>query len=100
MPSKRHLPTPGKIASLEGIGVRIAGRGRIKVVGVPVGTDEYVMESAMEILRSTPGEWNNSLEMLSRMLDKQPANLIATGSILQRIAYIERVMDPDLFLPA
>ena len=28
------------------------------------------------------------------------ANLIATGSIVQPTAYIERVMDPELSLPA
>ena len=47
---------------------------------------------------------NDGAEQLARMLphlpDEQPANLIATGSIVQRTAYIERVMDPELSLPA
>ena len=34
--------------------------------------------------------------MLPHMSDKQSANLIATGSMVQRTAYIERVMDPEL----
>ena len=34
------------------------------------------------------------------MPDKQSANLIATGSMVQRKAYIERAMDPELSLPA
>ena len=47
---------------------------------------------------------NGGAEQLARMLprvpDKQYANLIATGSMVQRTAYIERVMDPELSLPA
>ena len=38
--------------------------------------------------------------MLPRMPDKKLADLIATGSMVQRTAYIERVMDPELSLPA
>ena len=34
------------------------------------------------------------------MPDKQAANLIATGSMVQRTAYVERVIDPKLSLPA
>ena len=34
------------------------------------------------------------------MPDKQAANLIATGSMVQRTAYIEGGMDPELSLPA
>ena len=34
------------------------------------------------------------------MPDKQSANLIATGSMVQRIAHIERMMYPELPLPA
>ena len=38
--------------------------------------------------------------MLPRMPEKPAANLIATGSMVQRTAYVERVMDPKLSLPA
>ena len=38
--------------------------------------------------------------MLPRMPDKQATNLVATGSMVQRTAYVERVMDPNLSLPA
>ena len=34
------------------------------------------------------------------MPDNQSANLIATNSIVQRASYIERIMDPELSLPA
>ena len=34
------------------------------------------------------------------MPGKQAANLIATGSMVKQTAYVERVMDPKLSLPA
>ena len=90
LPPKGHAPTPEQIALLEGIGVGIAERGGVKVVGVPVGTDECARESAMEIVRN--GEAEQLARMLSRMPNKQSANLIATGSMVQRAPYLERVM--------
>ena len=83
---------------LEGIGVSVAERGGVKVVGVSVGTDEYARESAMEIVRNGGGE--QLARMLPRMPDKQSVNLIATGSMVQRTSYLERVMEPDLSLAA
>ena len=38
--------------------------------------------------------------MLPRVPDKQAANLIATGFMVQRTAYVKRVVDPNLPLPA
>ena len=97
LPPKGHVPTPEQIDLLEGIGVRIAERGGMKVVGVPVDTDEHAMESVMEIVRNGGAE--QLARMLPRMPDKQAANLIATCSMVQRTANIERVMDPELSLP-
>ena len=59
------------------MGVRITDEGGIKVVGVPVGSDEFAIESAIGILR----DWGAELlaRMLPRMPDKQAVNLIATG---------------------
>ena len=68
------------------------------MVGVPVGTDEYARESAMEIVRNGAAE--QLAPMLSRMPEKQSASLIATGSMVQRTSYLERVMDPELSLAA
>ena len=88
----------GENALLESIDVRITERGGVKVIGVLIGTDAYAMESTMEIVK------NGGAEQLARMLphmpDKQSANLIATGSMVQRTAYIERVVDPELSRPA
>ena len=66
LPPKGHVPTPEQIALLEGSGVTIAERGGVKVVGVPVGTDDYAREGAMEIVR------NGGAEQLSRMLSRMP----------------------------
>eukprot|EP00904_Undaria_pinnatifida_P003430 jgi/Undpi1/13088/HiC_scaffold_8.g02750.m1 len=94
---KRAARVVGAVPA-SGIGVSIAERGGVKVVGVPIGTDEYVRESAMEIVRNGGAE--QLARMLSRMPDKQSANLIATGSMVQWTSYRERVMDPELSLAA
>ena len=44
------MPTLEQFALPDGLGVYIAERGGVKVVGVPVGTDEYAMENATEII--------------------------------------------------
>ena len=62
LPPKGHVPTLDEIALLEGIDVRIAERGGVKVVGVPIGTDAYARASAMEIVE------NSGAEQLARML--------------------------------
>ena len=49
----------------------------------------------MEIVQNGGAE--QLLRMLPHLPDKQSANLIATGSMVQRTAYTERVMDPELY---
>ena len=47
-----HVPTPGEICSLLAVvGVRIADEGGTNVVGVPVGPDDFTIESAIGIVR-------------------------------------------------
>ena len=70
----------------------------MQVVGVPVGTDEFGTENAIGIVRDEGAE--QLAGMLSRTPHKQAANLIATGSMVQRTAYVDRVKDPKLSLPA
>ena len=96
LPPKGHVPMPGQFALLEGIDVSIAERGGVKVVGVPVRADEYARESAMEVVRN--GGTKQLARMLPRVPDKQSANLIAAGSMVQRTSYLERVVDPELSL--
>ena len=68
------------------------------VVGVPVGSNEFAIESAIGIVRDGGAE--QLAQMLPRMPDKQATNLIATGSMVQRTAYVKRAMNPKLSLPA
>lgn len=49
------------------------------MVGVPVRTDEILIQSAKGIARHGGGE--QLARMLPRMPNKQAANLIATGSM-------------------
>ena len=82
---KGHVPAPEETLRLAGeVGVRIAGEGGIKVIWVPVGTDEFAIESTMGIVRDGGAE--QLARMLPRVPDKQAANLIATGSMVQRTA--------------
>lgn len=87
LPPKEQLPTLEEIAILEGIDVHTTERGGAKVVGVSIGTDAHAMESAMEIVESGGAE--QLALTLPRMPDKQSDNLIATGSVVHRTAYIE-----------
>ena len=98
MAPKGHVPTPEEISLLVGVGVRITDEGEIKVVGVPVGSNEFAIESAIGIVRD--GRAEQLARMLPRMPDKRAAKLIATGSMVQRTGYVERVIDPKLSLPA
>lgn len=63
------------------------------MVRVPVGTDEFAIESTKEIVR------DQFARMLPRFPDKQDANFIATGPMVQRTAYTKRVADLMLSLP-
>lgn len=52
LPPKGHVPTPEEIGLPGGIDVRIAERGEVKGVGVPVGRDACTVSSAVEIVRN------------------------------------------------
>ena len=98
LPPKGHVPTPEEISLLGGIGVRIAEGEGVKVVGVPAGNDAFAMNSALEIVRDGVAE--QLARIIPRTPDKQSANHIATSSMVKRTSYIERVVDPELSLPA
>ena len=59
-----HVPPLEEISLSIGDGVCIADEGGIKVVGVPVGTDEFAIESAIGIVRDV------GAEQLARMLPR------------------------------
>ena len=63
---KGHVPTPEETSLSAGVGAHIADEGGTKVVGVPVGSDEFAIESAIGIclLYTSPSPRDG---LLSRM---------------------------------
>ena len=98
LPPKGHAPTAEEIPLLESVDVRIAGEEGVTAVDVPIGTDEYVLDRAMEIVRD--GAADSFVRCLASMPDKQAATLIAIESLGQRTSYLERALDTGLSLEA
>ena len=97
LPPKGYVPT-AEISLLESVDVRIAGEGGATVVGVPIGTDEYVLDRAMEVVRD--GGADHLARCLASMPDKQSVVLIAIESLGKRASYLERALDTGLPLEA
>ena len=68
------------------------------MVGVPIGTDKYVLDRTMEAVRD--GGADHVARCLANMPDKQTAALIAIESFGQRTSYLERALDTRLSLEA
>lgn len=51
LPPDGHIPTMGYVPLLESVHVRVANEAGVTVVGVPIGTDERVLERAMEVVK-------------------------------------------------
>ena len=51
LPPKGQAPTAEEILLLERVDVRIVREGGVTVVGVPIGTDTYVLEPASETVK-------------------------------------------------
>ena len=68
------------------------------VVGVPIGTEEYVRGRAMEVVRD--GGADHLARCLANMPDKQAAALIFVESLGQQTSYLGRALDPGLSLEA
>ena len=102
LPPKGYAPTAEEISFLQSVDVRIAGEGGATVVGVPIGTDECVLDRAIEVV--TDGGADGGADRLARCLgsmpDKQAAALIAVESLGQRTSYLERDLDTRLSLEA
>ena len=57
LPPKENEHTHAGIVPLLGdVDVHVADKGGVEVVGVPIGTDAYAMESAMEIIENCGAE--------------------------------------------
>ena len=68
------------------------------MVGVPIGTDLYVLERASEVVKD--GGADRLARCLANMSDKQAAALIANDSQRQRTSYLERALDTGLSIEA
>ena len=68
------------------------------MVGVPIDTDEYVLERAREIAKE--GVTDHLARCLVNMPAKQVAALIVIESLGQRTGYLERALDTQLSLEA
>ena len=78
--------------------VRIVDEGGVTMVGVPIGTDEYVLERALEVVRD--GGAGRLARCFAYMPDKQAAALVATESSGQKTSYLERALNTGLSLEA
>ena len=87
-----------EISLLESVDVRIVGKGGVTVVNVPIGTDAYVLEQAMEVVRD--GRTDCLARSLANMPNKQASTLIAVESLGQKTIYLERALGTGLSLEA
>ena len=95
---KGHAPTVEEISLLKRVQVRIADEGGGTVVGVPIGTEEYVRGREMEVVRDEGV--GRLARCLANMPDKQAAILIGVEYLGKRTSYLERALDPRLSLEA
>ena len=79
---------------LESVDARVADERKVTVVGVPIDTDEYVLERAMRVMRDGGAE--RLARCLADMPNKKAAALIAIEPLAQRTSYIERALDTGL----
>ena len=83
---KGHAPAMREISLLESVEVRIADEGGVTMVGVPIGTEEYVRGRSMEVVRD--GGADHLAHCLANLPDKQAAALITVESLGQRTSYL------------
>ena len=96
LPPKGNAPTAEKTSLLESVDVHSADEGAVTVVGVPIGTDEYELEQAIEVVKG--GGADRLARCLDNIPDEQAAALIAIESLGQRASYLERALDTELSL--
>ena len=88
LPPKGYAPRAEEISLLESVDVCIESKGGTTVVGVPIGTDEYVRDRAIEVVRD--GGADRLTRCFASMPDKQAAVLVAIESLGQRTSCLER----------
>ena len=67
-----------EISFLESVEVRIEDEGGVTMVGVPIGTEEYVRGRSMEVVRDVGAD--HLARCLANMPDKQAGALITAES--------------------
>lgn len=88
------LPPPAEIALLGGIGVNVAARDGVVVVGVPAGSNAFVGEHALSVV--TDNRLEGLALLLARMPDKPSVVLVASKAFSAKHLKIERVVDVRL----
>ena len=91
LPPKGHAPAAEESSLLESVDVRIVGEGGVTVVGVPIGTDEYVLKRALEVVRDWGVE--RLVRFLANVPNKQAAALLAIETLGQRTSCLDRALD-------
>ena len=94
LPPMGHEPIAGEIALMRQVGVNVVCQAGMVVVGIPVGTDDFVEEHAMKIVK------DDGVEGLARLLahipQKQEAMLVATKVLTAKTGFLERSVDTHL----
>ena len=72
LPPKGYASTAEEILLLESIDVRIAGEGGATVEGVQIGTDEYVLDRAIEVVRDGGADRRARCLLACRICRRRP----------------------------
>ena len=97
LPPKGHDPTVEEISLLESVDVHIADDCGVAVDGVPIDTDEYVLDRATEVVKNGGSD---HLAWSRQHAEHASAGLIAIESFGQRTSCLERAPDTGLSLEA
>ena len=76
---KGNVSTAEEFSLPESADFHVVGEGGVAVVGAPIGTDEYVLERAMEVVKD--GGADRLAPCPANMPDKQAAALIDIESL-------------------
>ena len=68
------------------------------MVGVPIGTDDYVLARAIEVVRD--GGADHLARCFSNIPDKKAVALVTIESLEQRTTHLEWALDTGLYLEA
>ena len=96
---KEHAPTTEVMSLLERVDIIVADEaGVTRSVGVPIGTEECVLERTMDVMKD--GGADHLARCLANMPDKQAAAFIDIEPLGQKTSYLERALDTGLSLEA